>query len=34
MRTTHIFSKDIGMEFGIEKCPNVGDRKRKDCEIS
>ena len=27
------FSKDIGMEFGTEKCP-VSNGERKDCEIS
>ena len=40
VQTIHIFNKDIGMEFGIEKCAmlvimcNVNDRERKDCEIS
>ena len=32
VQTIRIFSKDIGMEFGIEKCAMLVIRK--DCEIS
>ena len=29
VQTIHIFSKDIGMEFGIEKCTMLVIEKRK-----
>ena len=29
VQTIHIFSKDIGMEFGIEKCAMLVIEKRK-----
>ena len=31
--TFRVFSKDIGMEFGIEVC-YASDGERKDCEVS
>ena len=33
VQTVHVFSEDVGLEFGIEKC-TVCNGERKDCEIS
>ena len=33
VQTVRVFSEDIGMEFGIEKCA-VSNGERKDCEVS
>ena len=33
VKTVRVFSEDIGMEFGIEKCA-VSNGERKDCEVS
>ena len=29
VQTTHVFSEDIGMEFGTEKCATLVSEKRK-----
>ena len=33
IQTTHIFSTDIGMEFGIMKCGVIVLNKREDCKM-
>ena len=33
VQTVRIFSEDIGMEFGIQKCA-VSNGERRDCEVS
>ena len=34
VQTVRVFSEDIAMEFGIEKCATLVMAKRKDCEVS
>ena len=34
VQTVPVFSEDIGMEFGIEKCATLVMEKGKDCEVS
>ena len=34
VQTVQVFSEDIGMEFGIEKCAMLVMEKGKDCKVS